>query len=396
MQKLTLLGCVFATAFSVLAQSAPAGFTYNVMTGATSRGPQGAGPVQILFRIDRDDYRSYGNASAGSNQVLGAQIIMQDQYALIGGQEQYDIRLYGEDLATPRPSFPNFAPDQPVGTNELVHMGPFTTPVGGTIADPRGAWVIAVAFATPIALPNNQDIFIGVQFQAAGAANASATPTTWPNDGLSLHTSLGAGGLAAIFDDKGQGAISGGVTANSYMLVHDVANSIYSYAGGAHQGQADLLVSSTVGRGVITVVTNQVSYSLTNTLPGTASFFSALHPDARAVPLHPGRADTVGYTYLGAPAGNLIFYLLNFGFGASPIELGTLVPGSSGMACLDLASAITLGFQIAGGSNVDTMQFPLSPAARRLIGGTNLAFQGITFDAANNILRAAACGAVKF
>ena len=170
MQKLTLLGCVFATAFSVLAQIAPAGFTYNVMTGATSRGPQGAGPVQILFRIDRDDYRSYGNASAGSNQVLGAQIIMQDQYALIGGQEQYDIRLYGEDLATPRPSFPNFAPDQPVGTNELVHMGPFTTPVGGTIADPRGAWVIAVAFATPIALPNNQDIFIGVQFQAAGVA----------------------------------------------------------------------------------------------------------------------------------------------------------------------------------------------------------------------------------
>src|SRR5207249_9445538 len=128
--------------------------------GATSRGAIGPRPGQLLFRIDSEDYRGWGNAqatNATSNDVVGMTFILQDQYALAGSQEQFDIRFYGEDLTSPNFNFPNFLPTQPVGTNQIAHVGPFTSPVGGTVADPRGAWFETITFAAPLSLPNNQD-----------------------------------------------------------------------------------------------------------------------------------------------------------------------------------------------------------------------------------------------
>jgi hypothetical protein len=395
MQKLLFLSSILATALSISAQTpVAAGFTYRVATGATSRGPQGAGAAQLLFRFDSEDYRSYGDAQAAGNQVLGCQITLQDQYALTGSQERYDLRLYGEDPA--HANYPNFLPNQPVGTNELVRMGPYTSLVAGTASDPRGAWLIAIAFATPITLPAGQDIFVGVEFQASAAANPNTTPAGWPNDGLSMHTSLGAAGISQTYDSRGPGAIAGGTTANSYMLVHDVGNNVYAYSSGMHQGQVDFLVPGTIGRGVITAITNQTSYPISNASPGTASFFSALHPDARSTPTNSGRADTVGYSFLGASAGSLVFYMVDFGFGSSPVPLSNFQASSTGMACLNLASAMTLGFNVANGSGVDFYPFALSPSARSLIAGVTVAMQGISFDPATGILRSGPCGAVKF
>jgi hypothetical protein len=371
-----------------------AGFTWHLATGATSRGP--AGPVQLLFRFAAEDYRGYGNAQATSvsgNDVTGIQFTLQDQFALAGSQEQYDVRVYGE--SPQNHGFPAFAANQPAGTNELAHLGPFTSPVGGTASDPRGAWIVTVTFATPLTLPAAQDVFVGVQLQQAAAMNLAAVPSSWPNDGLSVHTSVGAGTSASVFDDKGPALIEGNLTNGSYLLVHDLAAGTYAYSGGPHQGQVDFLVPSAIGRGVVTAVTNQTSYPISNTAPGTSSFFSALHPDARAVPLHAGRADNVGYAFLGAPAGAPVFTLAGFSFAAAPQPLAAILPGSTGSACLDSAGAMVVQFALGGGTGVDAWSLPLSPGARTIVAGVTLVFQAIELDPATGLAHAGPCGATR-
>jgi hypothetical protein len=368
------------------------GFTYNVGIGATSRGALQQNAGQLLFRFDSEDYRCWGDSNGTTNTVTGIQFNLQDQYD--SSVETYTIRLYGEDLTTPNPNFPNFSATSPPGTNQLVSFGPFSSP-GGT-ANAPAAWQITVTFATPFGLPDGQDVFAAFDLGPSAAANPSTTPPYWPNDGISIHIELGLQQTGfATYDLKGPGAISGGLTANSYAIAHNPATGVMAY-GGARQGYVDFLQSSTAGRGMVTAQTNQTSLPSSNALPGTASFYSGVHPDAATPPLNGGRADTPSYVFSGAAAGTIVFFLVDFSFSPFPLPLSTFVPGSTGTACLPLGSFTTLGFAISAGTGQDTYTFNLSPGARTLIAGITLVWEGVELDPVANVLHGGPCGAQHF
>src|SRR5262249_42383762 len=267
----------------------PVGFTVNTGVSATSRGALQALAGQVLFRFDAEDYRCWGDSNGTTNTVTGIQYNMQDQ--LDSTAEQYTVRLYGEDVTTLTPTSTNFAGTSPPGTNQLVSFGPFSTPVGPGIIQ---AWQFTLTFTTPLALPDGQDVFMGFDLAAAPA---------WTADGLSIWIEFGLqqpNPPFSVWDLKGPGAISGGVTSNSYSLVHDPAAGTLAY-GGQRQGIVDFLTTSTVGRGVATAQTNQTSLPTSNAPPGTASFFSGLHPDAATPPLNGGPADTPSYVFPSPP-----------------------------------------------------------------------------------------------
>jgi hypothetical protein len=380
-------------AASLTAQTnVPIGFTFNTGISATSRGALQQNAGQLLFRFDAEDYRSWGDANGTTNTVTGVQFILQDQYD--SSVENYDIRIYGEDLTTPNPNFPNFPATAPAGTNQLAHFGPFASP-GGT-ANAPAAWFVTVTFATPLGLPDAQDVFLGVELQASAAANPATTPAFWPNDGISIQISLGVQQTGfPTFDLKGPAAISGGLTAGSYGIAHNPATGVMAY-GGARQGQVDFLTTTTVGRGVVTAQTNQVSLVSSNLLPGTASFFSGVHPDSASPPFNGGRADTPSYVFMGAPAGTIVFFLIDFSFSPTPLPLSAFVPGSTGTACLNLGAFQTLGFSIASGSGQDAFTLNLSPGARTLIAGITLVWEGVSLDPVANVLHGGPCGAQHF
>ena len=134
---LSLAGLALAASLS--AQNVAAGFTFNAGIGATSRGALQQNAGQLLFRFDNEDYRGWGDSNATTNTVTGMQFILQDQFD--STVEQYDVRIYGEDLTTPNPNFPNFAVNAPAGTNELLHVGPFNSP-GGVANAPAAEYFI--------------------------------------------------------------------------------------------------------------------------------------------------------------------------------------------------------------------------------------------------------------
>ena len=72
------------------------------------------------------------------------------------------------------------------------------------------------------------------------------------------------------------------------------------------------------------------------------------------------------------------------------ILLSTFIPGSTGVACLNLAGAQTmaLGFTVAGQvSNV----LVLAPAARTYIAGLRLNHQAAAFDTVNGVALSGPC-----
>lgn len=396
--RLPLLAVGAALSASSLLAQVNVGFTFNVAVGATSRGAAAERACQLLARFDAEDYRGWGVEPGTSTtnptwrDLAAYTFILQDQYALAGGQEQYDFRLYAEG---PTAELPNFLATDPVGTNEIVHFGPFTSPVGGTTADPRGAWFVTIGFGTPVSVPPLLDIFPAVELQASQALNTALVPPYWPNDGLSVQIALGVqpGAAFTVYDIKGPGLISGGNTANSYGLVHDVTNSSLAY-GGARQVFTDFQTTSSL-QGVCVATTNQTSYPLSNTAPGTASFYSGLHPDPAGLQ-NGGRTDDLGFRVVGAQPGELLMYGVDFSFDNLNLPLSVFYPGpvnapTTGIACLPLTlQLVSLG--LASGAGTDAFQLTLSPTSRPFAAGFGLAWQAYTFNAATGQLRGTPCG----
>ncbi|MBK8101234.1 MAG: hypothetical protein IPK26_29485 [Planctomycetes bacterium] len=400
--RLSLLAAGTLLSASSLVAQVNVGFTFNVSVGATSRGAAAERACQLLARFDAEDYRGYGVEPGTSTtnptwrDLAAYTFILQDQYALAGGQEQYDFRLYAEGAT---PELPNFLASDPVGTNEIVHFGPFTSPVGGTTADPRGAWFVTIGFGAPVAVPPLLDIFPSVELQASQALNTAAVPPYWPNDGLSVQIALGVqpGANFTVFDIKGPGLISGGNTANSYGLVHDVPNSSLAY-GGARQVFADFQTTSSL-QGQCVATTSQASYTISNLAPGTASFYSGLHPDPAGIQ-NGGRTDDLGFRVVGAQPGELLMYGVDFSFDNLNLPLSVFYPGpvgfpTTGMACLPLTlQIVSLG--LAGGTGVDFFQLSLNATSRPFAVGLNLAWQAYTFNAGTGALRGSPCGMQRF
>ena len=389
-----------AVAASLAAQTPqPAGFNFNVVAGATSRGAMANRAGELIFRFDSSDYVAIcrpdappaGSPGSTQNLIDGVQFVLQDQYAV--SQEGYNLHIYTESSTAP--DFPTITAGQPAGTTALSTVTGLLSPVS-TTASPA-AWLVSYTFTTPVAVPNNADAFVSVELQASAAANTAATPSFWPNDGLSVQISLGIqpGPNFTVFDLKGAAPVG----QTSYGLVHDVTNALFAY-GGARQGMMDLLTTAS-GRGVATAITNQATYTISNTAPGTASFFSALHPDAATPPFNGGRVDDLGFVYQNSalPVGSLVFYQVDLGFapGNLFLPLSAFMPGSSGVLCLS-PNMQNIGLTVSSGAQTN-FTFLVPSGARGLLGATGLtqlAVTAIAYDPTTGALAGAPCAAQKF
>lgn len=371
-----LVGAFVASALPTLAQTVHnQGFTYNVMPGATTRGAMAANAGELMFRVDWEEYRGLDGT------INGLQFIMQDQDVVATPGQPYQLYLYSEDPANP--DFPNFAPGTTPGTTALGGAVGLTGP---TVVSPNstvvGAALITVTFATPITTNLTTDLFVSF--------NLPADPL-WPNDGLSVQISLGINPnfpppATNVFDLKGAAPVA----QNSYGLVHNLATSAFSY-GGARQGMVDLMVdqASCVG----TAITNQPTYTLSNASPGTASFFSGLHPDGASPPVTGGRVDDIGLLYMdpNLPAGSPVVFVADFNFLPVALPLSNFVPGSSGVACLTPAlQTLTLGFAAAGTITAQNL-INLPAASRPFLVGVQVTFSAIGFNATAGTLRGGSC-----
>jgi len=364
---------VLLLASSTCLTQSPAGFNFNVAPGATTRNGVSTA-AELMGRIDFEEYRGLDET------VDGFQVIMQDQDVIASPGELFDFFIYDEDPLNP--NFPNFTAGSAPGTNAIASLlglgGPTAVSPGSAVV---GAALISVTFTTPAAIPPvTGDVFVSFSVPAAPA---------WPADGLSVQISLGTNPMfpapaTNIYDIAGPAPIA----QNTYGLVHDILGAGIAY-GGPRQLMFDLLTDNPSG--VVTAITSQASYPLSNVSPGTASFFSGLHPEAS-----PGRADDIAYVFFD-PAlspGSFIFFLGDFDFFQFPLSLNQFVPGAVGAACLpQSAQVIALGIS-TGPQTENVINIPT--AFRSLISGNTFAFDAVAIDSATSQVRGGYCGKQAF
>lgn len=362
---LPLLLCVTAVA------QEPLGVLHNVPPSFTSRGgvaAANANPVVVFNRLDKESYAGWGyEATApGRRAIQGLHFIVQDED--LQTPDTFGLAVFTED-----PTHSNY-PDvsSPAGSLAGLLMP------AGTGA---GSFDAIASFATPILAPAAADVFCGLDLGVPAA-------TTWPSDGLSVWT-LSADSNNAVCDLPGAG-IGSGVPDDTFGGYYVASLSLLSY-GATRQvfvEPVSLTASGTAG-----AITNQVSNVPSQTAPGTFSQFSGQYPDARSPSRNPGRMDDLSHRFAlsGLPNQTPVFFLIGIGQFAQPeLPLGLLVPGSSGVVCLNLGGIKTvgLGFTV-GGETAQTLTLPAS--ARLLITGVPLLRQAVALDVATFQLIAGSC-----
>jgi hypothetical protein len=351
------------------------GFLFHVAVGATSRGPALGDACELLARFGFDDYRAYGRPQAAGATITGFFAMVQDQDG--STQESFDVHVYAQDPANT--AFPNFPAGSTPGTNALISV-PLSGPTSSSGAV---ASTYTVNFATPLVIPNHTgNVFLGVSVPAAN----------WPSDGLSLQLNSGVplGAGFSIYDLPGEALID----QNSYAAVHVVGNSYIAYG---LPGQWGVDLRTDYVSGVVTAITNQTSYTVSNAAPGTASFLSGLHPDASSPAYNSGRADDIAYVFTDPTmvAGALVFETLDFGFAAVPQPLSNFAPGAQGYLCQSL-NLMSVALQTATGPTVSFVT-TIPASARSLLGSTigKLIWSAVSLDASGNI-KGGPCGASHF
>lgn len=331
-------------------------------TSFTSRGSAGVpntNPSVAFNRLDHEYYAGWGYdpANPGMRRIVGMQVFLQDQ---IGNTpETFDALIYGEDPAGP--DYPNV--NAPLG----AVLGIPTPPTTITTAFP---FSMNITFATPVLAPAAADVFVAVGLpQPVG--------TTWPNDGLSVHAFYYIGVTSGFFDLPGAAhpPTSMATASNGGWYVANPLNPP-TYTATPRQWKMDLIVGGATG--VAGTITNQTSAPLSNFAPGTSSQASGLHPDAANPPLNPGRADDVcGRWYRSsAPNGTPVLFLLDLGTFFPEIPVASLLPGSTGVACLNPATLALLGIAF---TNAGEAFYPiLLPASSRgILPGMSIVHQAV-------------------
>jgi hypothetical protein len=354
------------------------GFDSNATPGATSRGGILAAGA-ALARIDAADYAGWATSPMfpGARVITGIDCIVQDQDAVMT-PDTFGVAIYPES-----PVMPGF-PALGAGVLAAAVLPGPPPPAAGLAS----AMYSSVAFGAPVLMPVGGDVFIGLLFPPAPA---------WPADGISFQVVMGyaAGPGFATFDLPGPtlqplGPPNG--PANSYGAYTDFGP-VLAYAA-RRQIWAD--IDSPAPGGVVTAITAQASFPISGAPPGTASFMSALHPDAVAPPFNPGRADNVGYIFSDSVlgAGAPVFFLANLGGFGPEMPLAFLAPGSIGVMCLGPASLSTgLGFTDPTGTA--SLVIPIPAAVRPVLAGLPLLQQAISIDVVTGALHAAPCGSQK-
>jgi len=345
----------------------PVGFTFHTQSSVASRGTLNTIAGEVMQRFDHDDLRGWGALVPGTHTIRGASFVVQDMDA--STPSNFDLKFYGEDPA--RPNFPD------VTTTLASVTG---------IAGPTGAGTIAVQYTitllTPLTVPATGDLFMALFLPAAPA---------WPADGLTPQCTLGApAGSFTVYDRPGSAAIP----QNGYCVV--LATATGTLVSPTTRSELYELLTDAPG-GIVTAITNQTSFAVSNTAPGTGSFFSAFHPDASSPPRNAGRADDIGYAYLdpALPDGSLVVFVAEFGGFAAETPLSTLLPGSIGSTHLGTATATVLGLRLLN-SGEAAFVTTIPAAARPLLGGLSLLQQGIGVDALNGTMRGGPTGRQQF
>jgi hypothetical protein len=346
------------------------GSLFQTTSSVASRGALQSARGELITRFDRDDYRGFCSdpAAPGMYSITGYAFTVTDSDG--STPETYTVKFYAE--STTQPGFPDIA-------NALLALGPFTLP-----ATPVGpaTFNISSGFGPPLLVPASGDLFVGIQLLAA---------PLWPLDGLAVNAILGAPSSRwPTFDRAGSAPIQN----NGYGLTYNPLLGSLIYPS-SRQLMIDVLGISPGGS--CTAITNQIAYPISNAAPGTGSFFSGLHPDARSPSINPGRADNVAFNYLDStmPNGMAVFFLAAIGGFGPELPLAGFVPGSVGVACLPAAATVTLGIQFLNGG-VATNVIVIPATARATIAGLPLVQQAIGLVPAPFSLRGSPCGKQVF
>lgn len=374
MRKIEILAALLL-ACSAAAQQ-PLGVLHNVPASFTSRGgsaPANSNPVVVFDRIDKEMYTGWGFAATSPNMraIAGLHFTVQDED--LSTPDAFGIVVYTEDPTNP---------DYPFVSAPIGSLGGLLIP-GGT---GPGSYDAIASFATPMLAPGSGDVFCGL---ALGVAAAAA----WPTDGLSVWA-LSSNGAYAEADQPGAG-IGSSPPSDTFGGYYAAALPLLAYAS-TRQFFVEP-VSATPG-GVAGAITNQASNLPSQTAPGTFSQFSGQFPDARSPARNPGRMDDVSHRFSmpTLPDFTPVVFLIDLGrFSSTELPMGLLLPGSTGVACLNLGRFRTngIGLTIAGEA---WQTFSIPAASRALIAGLPLLRQAAAFDVATSSLIAGACARQVF
>ncbi len=341
------------------------GILNNTDTSFTSRGSTAlpnTNPSTAYLRIDADHYAGWGvnPATPGMREIVGLYAVLQDQIGTT--PETFDILVYGEDPA---------AANYPLAITPLATAGPFPTPA--STATGAVAWVLTANFTTPVLAPAGQDVFVAVGLPQPATG-------TWPTDGMSCHALYFVNVTSGFFDLPGfahptsppEQAGNGG-----WYVPSLPSGPLYTVT--PRMWKIQPLVNGATG--VAGTITNQTTATQSNLPPGTASMASGLHPDAQNPPLNAGRADDISGRWFktGTPDGTPVFFLMDFGTFGPELPVSVFLPGSTGVACLNLGTMTTLGINFTvGGQAFQVLTIPAN--SRGILAGISVLHQAAGFD----------------
>lgn len=374
---LPVIGCALALLPALALAQSPLGILNKVDTSFTSRGSTtlpNTNYSAVFDRLDKEAYAGWGvdPLNPGMRKINGLTASLQDEIGTT--PETFSLVVYTEDPV---------AANYPLVATPLGIVGPLPTPA--TTVTTAIAWTLTASFATPVLAPANADVFVGAELPQPATG-------TWPSDGMSCWAMYyvlvasnicdlpGASHPTAPPEEVGNGGwyVPGQPNGPTYTL-------------NPRQWKIEPLVDGAAG--VAGTITNQTTAVSSNAAPGTSCQASGLYPDAASPPLNAGRADDIAGRWFktGAPAGAPVLFFLGFGNFGVELPMGAIMPGSSGVLCLDLlrSSMIGLGFTSASGEAFYVIGIP--PAARARVAGLRLVHQAFAFDPVSGGIDANGC-----
>jgi hypothetical protein len=374
---LPMLGCALGLLPAFAAAQSPLGILNLVDTSFTSRGSTtlpNTNYSAVYDRLDKETYAGWGvdPANPGMRRITGLTGTLQDEIGTT--PESFSFVVYTEDPV---------APNYPLVAAPLGSVGPLPTPA--TTVTTAIAWTMTASFATPILAPASSDVFVGAELPQPATG-------TWPSDGMSCWAMYYVLVASNICDLPGAGhpTTPPEEVGNGGWYVPGQPNGP-TYTLNPRQWKIEPLVDGATG--VAGTITNQTTAVASNLPPGTSCQASGLYPDARNPPLNAGRVDDIASRWFetGAPAGTPVLFFLGLGNFGTEIPVGAIVPGSSGVLCLDLLRASMIGLGFTGASGEAYYVIGIPPAARASIAGIHLLHQSFALDPVTGVINANGC-----